>query len=238
MRRLPLRRLVTLATLAVVGAATLGTTAACGDDSDGAGGSSGPVTLRLGYFPNITHAHGAGRRGEGHLREKLGSDVKLETEDLQRRPGRDRGALLRRASTPPTSARTRPSTPSSKSKGEAVRIIAGAASGGVALVVKPGSPRPQDLKGKKIATPQLGNTQDVALRYWLKEKGLNTTKEGGGDVKIMPQENAHDGGDFNSGAIDGAWVPEPSSPGWSTPAARCSSTSATCGRTRSSSSPT
>ncbi len=97
----------------------------------------------------------------------------------------------------------------SKSKGEAVRVISGAASGGVALVVKPGITSVEQLRGKKIATPQLGNTQDVALRFWLKEKGLETTKEGGGDVKIVPQENAQTIETFGSGAIDGAWVPEP-----------------------------
>lgn len=97
----------------------------------------------------------------------------------------------------------------SKSKGEAVRVISGSASGGVALVVKPDINSAADLKGKKIATPQLGNTQDVAFRYWLKEQGLTATKEGGGDVSVVPQENAQTVETFHSGAIQGAWVPEP-----------------------------
>ena len=96
-----------------------------------------------------------------------------------------------------------------KSKGSAVRVIAGAASGGAALVVKPSINSAADLKGKKLATPQLGNTQDVAARYWLKQKGLTTTKEGGGDVKIVPQENAQTLETFTSGQIAAAWVPEP-----------------------------
>ena len=66
-----------------------------------------------------------------------------------------------------------------------------------------------DLKGKTIASPQLGNTQDVALRYWLKKKGLTTTTEGGGDVHIVPQDNATTLASFIAGNIDGAWVPEP-----------------------------
>jgi NitT/TauT family transport system substrate-binding protein len=76
-------------------------------------------------------------------------------------------------------------------------------------VVRPGITDAQGLKGKAIATPQLGNTQDVALRYWLQEQGLSTTTEGGGDVSIKPQANAEGLAAYASGAIDGAWVPEP-----------------------------
>jgi NitT/TauT family transport system substrate-binding protein len=96
-----------------------------------------------------------------------------------------------------------------KSQGEAIRIIAGAASGGAALVVKPSITSASDLKGKKLATPQLGNTQDVALRAWLRSKGLGTTLQGGGDVQILPQDNSQTLDTFKSGQIDGAWVPEP-----------------------------
>jgi NitT/TauT family transport system substrate-binding protein len=96
-----------------------------------------------------------------------------------------------------------------QSKGKAIRIVAGAASGGVALVVKPEINGIQDLLGKRIATPQLGNTQDVALRYWLKHNGFTTTKEGGGDVTIIPQDNAQTVETFGAKQIDGAWVPEP-----------------------------
>ena len=76
------------------------------------------------------------------------------------------------------------------SKGTALKIIAGSTSGGAGLVVKPGINTPADLKGKKIATPQLGNTQDVALRAWLKANGLNADQQGGGDVSVLPQDNA------------------------------------------------
>jgi NitT/TauT family transport system substrate-binding protein len=206
MRRLPFRRLVSLATLAVLGAATLGT-AACGDDGT-ASGEDGPVTLRLGYFPNITHAPALVGVEKKIFEAKLGDDVKLETKTFNAGPAAIEaifsGALDATYIGPNPTVNAH-----SKSKGEAVRVISGAASGGVALVVKPDITSVEQLRGKKIATPQLGNTQDVALRYWLKENGLTTTKEGGGDVKVIPQENPQTVETFASGAIDGAWVPEP-----------------------------
>ncbi len=203
-----MRRLVSLAAVAVVGAATLGTAAACGDDSDSAGSGSGPVALRLGYFPNITHAPAVVGVEKGIFAEKLGDGVKLETTTFNAGPSAVEaifsGALDATYIGPNPTVNAH-----SKSKGEAVRVISGAASGGVALVVKPEITSWEQLRGKKIATPQLGNTQDVAIRHWLKEKGLRTTKEGGGDVTIVPQENAQTIETFGSGAIDGAWVPEP-----------------------------
>ncbi|MEH1054292.1 ABC transporter substrate-binding protein [Micromonospora sp. CPCC 206171] len=208
MRRLPFRRLVSLATLAVIGVATAGTTAACGDDDGAKTGGSGPVTLRLGYFPNITHAPAVVGVEKGVFAEKLGSDVKLETKTFNAGPAAIEAIFS--GALDATYIGPNPTVNAfSKSNGEAVRVVSGAASGGVALVVKPGITSVEQLRGKKIATPQLGNTQDVALRYWLKEKGLKTTKEGGGDVKVVPQENSQTVETFGSGAIDGAWVPEP-----------------------------
>ncbi|MBO4206860.1 ABC transporter substrate-binding protein [Micromonospora echinofusca] len=209
MRRLPSRRLTTLAALTVTAVAALAT-AGCGDgeSSATAGGDSGPVTLRLGYFPNITHAPAVVGVEKGIFAEKLGSDVKLETKTFNAGPAAIEAIFS--GALDATYIGPNPTVNAfSKSKGEAVRVVSGAASGGVALVVKPGIDSVEDLRGKKIATPQLGNTQDVAIRYWLKEKGLTTTKEGGGDVKIVPQENAQTVETFGSGAIDGAWVPEP-----------------------------
>ena len=166
------------------------------------------MTLRLGYFPNITHAPAVVGVEKGIFAEKLGADVKLEPKTFNAGPAAIEAVFS--GALDATYIGPNPTVNAfSKSKGEAVRVISGAASGGVALVVKPGITGPQDLKGKKIATPQLGNTQDVAIRYWLKQQGLTTTKEGGGDVKIVPQENAQTVETFNSGAIDGAWVPEP-----------------------------
>ena len=93
--------------------------------------------------------------------------------------------------------------------GTLLKVVSGATSGGAYLVVKPGINTVADLRGKKIATPQLGNTQDVALRSWLKTQGLQTTVAGGGDVTVSPTENAQSLTLFKRGDIDGAWVPEP-----------------------------
>jgi NitT/TauT family transport system substrate-binding protein len=96
-----------------------------------------------------------------------------------------------------------------KSKGESISIIAGAASGGAQLVVKPEIKTAADLKGKTLASPQLGGTQDVALRAWLGKQGYKTTPDGGGDVAINPTENAQTLKLFQDGKLDGAWLPEP-----------------------------
>jgi NitT/TauT family transport system substrate-binding protein len=93
--------------------------------------------------------------------------------------------------------------------GSLLRVVSGVTSGGAQLVVKSGINSVGDLRGKKIATPQLGNTQDVALRAWLKDNGLRTSVAGGGDVTIIPTENAQSLTLFKRGDIDGAWVPEP-----------------------------
>jgi NitT/TauT family transport system substrate-binding protein len=90
-----------------------------------------------------------------------------------------------------------------------VKVISGVASGGAYFVVKPNINSAADLKGKTVASPQLGNTQDVALRNWLKKNGLQTDVNGGGDVKIIPQDNATSLASFEANQIQGAWVPEP-----------------------------
>ena len=96
-----------------------------------------------------------------------------------------------------------------KSKGESISIIAGAASGGAQLVVKPEIKTAADLKGKTLASPQLGGTQDVALRAWLGKQGYKTNTDGSGDVAINPTENAQTLKLFQNGKLDGAWLPEP-----------------------------
>jgi NitT/TauT family transport system substrate-binding protein len=97
-----------------------------------------------------------------------------------------------------------------KSQGTAIRIVAGAASGGAALVVKKGITSAAQLKGQKLATPSLGNTQDVALRFWLKGQGLTATSTGGGDVDITPTSpNSAAVLEFESGQIAGGWEPAP-----------------------------
>jgi NitT/TauT family transport system substrate-binding protein len=97
-----------------------------------------------------------------------------------------------------------------KSNGEEVRILAGAANGGAALVIKPDGPikTAADFRGKKIATPQLGNTQDVSCRAWLKAQGFNVTQTGG-DVMVVPTANPDQLGLFQNGSVDAVWTVEP-----------------------------
>jgi NitT/TauT family transport system substrate-binding protein len=194
-------------TLAVTAAAVLITAGltACGGGEKAA---AGPVTLRLGYFPNLTHATPIVGVEKGIFAREFGDKVKLETKQFNAGPAAVE-ALFSGAVDAIYVGPNPTVNAFAKSKGKAVRVVAGAASGGAALVVKPAINGPADLKGKKIASPQLGNTQDVALRYWLKQKGFTTTKEGGGDVQILPQDNSTAVDAFASGAIDGAWVPEP-----------------------------
>jgi NitT/TauT family transport system substrate-binding protein len=191
---------------ALLAASLTGLAACAGGSGDGADG--GPVTLRLGYFPNLTHATPIVGVEKGIFAEALGADVKLESTTFNAGPAAVE-ALFSGAIDATYIGPNPAINAYARSRGAAVRVVAGAASGGVFLVVKPGINSAEDLRGKVVATPQLGNTQDVALRFWLKERGLATTAEGGGDVQIKPQDNAVTVDAFNNGAIDGAWVPEP-----------------------------
>jgi NitT/TauT family transport system substrate-binding protein len=166
------------------------------------------VTLRLGYFPNVTHAPALVGIEGGIFEQNLGKDVTLETTPFNAGPdvitAMYSGALDASFIGPsPTISGYQ------KSDGKAIRVVAGAASGGAYLVTRPSITKPEDLKGKKLSTPQLGNTQDVALRAWLKDHDLSSDTAGGGDVSIIPQENSLTLTAFQQGQIDGAWVPEP-----------------------------
>ncbi len=178
--------------------------AACGQDS-ATTSADGPTTLRLGYFPNLTHATPVAGIEKGIYADKLGPD-KLVLQTFNAGPAAVEALFaegLDAAYLGPNPA----INAFSKSNGEAVRIISGATSGGAFLVVKPTVGQPADLKGKKIASPQLGGTQDVALRVWLDEHGLKPDRPGG--ATVLPQENAQTLETFKAGDIDGAWVPEP-----------------------------
>jgi NitT/TauT family transport system substrate-binding protein len=184
--------------------------AACGGGggSSSTAKSSGHVDLRLGYFPNLTHATALVGVANGIFAKDLGPNVTLQTKTFNAGPAAVEAMFAN--SLDITYVGPNPAINAfQKSNGQAVRLIAGATSGGAGLVVKPSINGPADLKGKKLASPQLGNTQDVALRSWLKQNGLNTTPEGGGDVQILPQDNAQTLETFKQGQIDGGWVPEP-----------------------------
>ncbi|MFC9972810.1 ABC transporter substrate-binding protein [Spirillospora sp. NPDC127200] len=195
-----------VAATALIVLAGAGTLSACGDDSGG--GKSGSGEVRLGFFPNITHATALVGIKNKTFEKHLGAGVKLRTQSFNAGPAAVEALFAKGIDA--TYVGPNPAINAwAKSKGKAVKIIAGAASGGVALVVKPEITSVADLRGKRIATPQKGNTQDVALRHWLKTQGLKTDLAGGGDVKVIPQENSLTLQSFAEGKIDGAWVPEP-----------------------------
>jgi sulfonate transport system substrate-binding protein len=188
---------------AVIAVLTLA--AACGGSAAKTGGK---ISVRLGYFPNLTHAPALIGVEKGFFAEKLGAGVNLEAKTFNAGP--DVVTAIFSGSLDIAYIGPNPAINAwAKSKGAAIRVIAGSTSGGAALVTKPSITTPAQLKGKTIASPQLGNTQDVALRSWLKSEGYATTEEGGGDVKVKPQPNAQTIDTFKEGQIDGAWVPEP-----------------------------
>ncbi len=194
-----------LAAVAALGLLAVAAGTGCASGS-GDGGGAG-TTLRLGYFPNLTHATAIVGLEKGIFAKELGS-TKLETRTFNAGPAAVE-ALFSDAIDATYIGPSPTVTAFTKSRGAAIRVISGATSGGASLVVRSDITNAQQLKGKKLATPQLGNTQDVALRYWLKQQGLRATKEGGGDVSILPQDNSQTLDAFGNKAIDGAWAPEP-----------------------------
>ena len=170
-------------------------------------GSTAAAELRLGYFANVTHATPLVGVAHGDFARALGA-TKLTTQIYNAGPAEMTallGGQLDAAYVGPSSALSA----FVQSHGQAVRIVAGATSGGAELVVRDGIGSAADLRGKTIATPQKGNTQDVALRSWLKAGGLTANPDGTGDVSVAPQDNAATLDQFEAGHIDGAWLPEP-----------------------------
>ena len=166
-------------------------------------------TLRLGYFPNINHAQGVIGIGDGSFQKTLGNNVSLETFVFNAGPSAIESLLAGRLD----ASYIGPNPAINGyvvSDGQAVRVISGATSAGASFVVRndSGINSIQDLGGKKFASPQLGNTQDVALRKYLSNNGFNTV-ENGGNVTVLPIANADILTTFLKKEIDGAWVPEP-----------------------------
>jgi len=162
--------------------------------------------LRLGYFANVTHAPALVGLSQGIFAKDISAKVTAEvfTAGPAAIEALSAGAIDAAFIGPSPSINSY-----IQSAGRSVRIVAGATTGGAALVVKPAIATPAQLKGTTLATPQLGNTQDVALRSWLKSQGLRTDPVGGGDVRITPTDNAQTLALFQQGRIDGAWLPEP-----------------------------
>lgn len=171
-------------------------------------------TVRVGHFPNVTHVQGLvaqhlSRTGKGWFEERLGKDVKIEWYIYNAGPSATEAILA--DSIDLTYVGPNPALNAyAKSNGEEIRIISGAAAGGAALVVQPDSTltKPADFRGKVIATPQLGNTQDIACRAWLAGGGLRVTQTGG-DVSIVPTPNPDQLSLFQRKKLDAVWTAEP-----------------------------
>jgi NitT/TauT family transport system substrate-binding protein len=172
------------------------------------------TVLRVGYFPNITHAQGlvgsqSTREGKGWFDERLGSDVTVQWFPYNAGPSAMEALLA--GSIDLTYVGPNPAlNVYIRSQGSEVRILAGAAEGGVALVVQGDGriAKPADFKGRKLATPQLGNTQDVAARSWLSQQGFRVTLTGG-DVTVLPTANSDQLPLFLQGKLDAVWTVEP-----------------------------
>jgi NitT/TauT family transport system substrate-binding protein len=202
-----MKRVITGLTAAGIALLAVG----CGSSGgSGAGGSADPhVTLRLGYLENVTHATALVGIKEGFFTKNLGHNVTLKLYPFS--TGTEEGTALLAGQLDAAYVGPNPTISAwQKSQGSLIKVISGAASGGASLVVKAGITKASQLKGQKLATPSLGNTQDVALRYWLKQQGLTTTTTGGGDVAVTPTTpNSAAVLEFKSGQIAGGWEPAP-----------------------------
>lgn len=172
------------------------------------------VTLRVGYFPNITHAQGvigshSTRQKQGWFEQRLGPDVIVQWYAFNAGPSAMEAIFA--GSIDLTYVGPNPALNAYiRSQGEEVRVLAGAALGGAALVV-PGDGRitaANQFKGRRVATPQLGNTQDVAARAWFKQQGFKVTLTGG-DVLVLPTANPEQLSLFQQGKFDAVWTVEP-----------------------------
>jgi NitT/TauT family transport system substrate-binding protein len=191
--------------------------AGCGDDggsssgeeSSGSGDASTELApLRLGYFPNVTHAPAVAAVQEGFFESSLDGVANVEYSTFD--TGTEAGEALLAEGVDATFIGPNPAINAfAQTDGEAVRIIAGTTSGGASLVVAEDIQSPEDLVGRTLATPSLGNTQDVALRAWLDEQGYTFDDAGGGDVPIVNLDNSDTLAAFQDGTVDGGWVPEP-----------------------------
>jgi len=176
--------------------------------------ASAQTVLRVGHFPNITHvqalvAHNLSRQGKGWFEQRLGPDVKIEWYLYNAGPSAMEALFAK--SIDLTYVGPNPAINAYvKSGGDEARIIAGAVDGGSALVVQGDSTLKTavDFRGKKIATPQFGNTQDVAARAWLKAGGLKITQTGG-DAQVLPAANPDQLLLFKQKQIDAVWTVEP-----------------------------
>jgi NitT/TauT family transport system substrate-binding protein len=209
----PLKRRSVIAAAAAL--STASALAACGNDDDNsseaaadADSSTASGTIRLGYFGNVTHAPALVGLEAGVFADTLPGAVKIEETVFNAGPSAIE-ALFADAIDISYIGPNPAINGWAQSQGQALHIIAGSTSGGAGLVVKPEITEVEDLRGKALATPQLGNTQDVAARYWLKEQGFATDENGGGDVSVTPIDNSEVAAAFDDGTVQAAWAVEP-----------------------------
>ncbi len=169
---------------------------------------AGPPTLRLGYFPNITHAQALLGITTGLFQQYLGSDVRLEAKFFLAGPPAIEALLANQVDM--TFVGPSPTISGLVAAPDVLRVIAGGASGGALFVVQPDLhlDNPADYSGRRFATPQAGNTQDIALKHYLSTMNLHT-RDRGGNVDVINAANPDIFALFQRGQIDGAWVPEP-----------------------------
>jgi sulfonate transport system substrate-binding protein len=171
--------------------------------------SNSVKTLRIGYFPNINHAQAVIGFGNGDFQKALGNNIKVQTTVFNAGPSAIEALLAKRIDA--TYVGPNPGINGYVvSDGKDLKIIAGASSGGASFVVRKdaGINSPKDLDGKRLASPELGNTQDIALRSYLLKNGFKTTDQGG-NVVLTPVANPDILTLFLKKQLDGAWVPEP-----------------------------
>ena len=175
----------------------------------GAQAQNPPTVIRVGHFPNITHSQALIGQATGRFEKAMAPQARVDWKIFNAGPSAIE-ALFAGAIDLTYIGPSPAITGYLRSRGQALRIVAGATSGGAALVVREdsGIRRPEDFHGKRVASPQLGNTQDVALRAWLERQHL-TVREKGGDVQVIPIANPDQLTLFLKKEIDGAWAPEP-----------------------------
>jgi NitT/TauT family transport system substrate-binding protein len=175
----------------------------------GSAAAAAPVTVRLGLLANITHAPALIALKDGYFKQALGSAGTVSATAFS--SGTQETTAILSGQLDAAYVGPNPAINAwQKSSGSAIKIVSGAANGGASIVVKPSVDGAAQLKGESLATPSLGNTQDVALRYWLKQQGLTTSATGGGDVSVKPTTpNSAAVLEFESGQIAGASEPAP-----------------------------
>ncbi|HLK99612.1 MAG TPA: ABC transporter substrate-binding protein [Myxococcaceae bacterium] len=180
---------------------------AVGSGCKKSGGDAADATapLRLGFFPNITHAQALVGHNEGAFTAEPGLG-KLEVKQFNAGPAAMEALVA--GSLDVSYVGPGPAINTYLKAGRELRIISGAVNGGAVLVTR-NAKTPAELKGKKLGSPQLGNTQDIALRHWLGKQGLSVTADKGGDVQVVPLSNPDILAQYLQGGLEGAWVPEP-----------------------------